>query len=84
MHNNMSWFDGALRIMIAALFGAICGIMNWWVGVLAIIPLVTGLSGWCPLYAALGWSTALKDPDAKENTTTSEKSIGGHSHQKAA
>jgi len=34
---------------------------NWW-GAIGIIPLVTGLIGWCPLYALLRINTcSLKD-----------------------
>lgn len=34
---------------------------NWW-GLIGIIPLLTGLVGWCPPYALLGINTcSLKD-----------------------
>lgn len=82
-HNNLSWLDGILRIMGAAIFGAICGINGWYIGVLAVYPLVTGLGGWCPLYAAMGVSTALPDPDAKDASETGKTDVM-HSHKEAA
>lgn len=58
MHINMSLGDGAIRIIIASIIAAVCGAYGLWIGVLAIVPLITGLSGWCPLYHIMGWSTS--------------------------
>ncbi|MFO0490197.1 MAG: DUF2892 domain-containing protein, partial [Curvibacter sp.] len=41
-------------LVLAAL--AATGTVGWW-GWLGVIPLVTGLIGWCPPYALLGINT---------------------------
>ena len=43
-----------LALVLAAL--AATGTVGWW-GWLGVIPLVTGLIGWCPPYALLGINT---------------------------
>jgi hypothetical protein len=62
MTTNEGIVDRALRVIVGlALIGVALGVFGagytsvWgWIGVL---PLVTGLVGWCPLYAALGITT---------------------------
>ncbi|MFN7711737.1 MAG: DUF2892 domain-containing protein [Curvibacter sp.] len=44
----------AAGLVLAAL--AATGTVGWW-GWLGVIPLVTGLIGWCPPYALLGINT---------------------------
>ena len=57
MAANVGGIDKILRIVVGA------GLIGWaatsgpiwaWVG---IVPLATGLMGWCPLYPLLGMST---------------------------
>ncbi len=65
MQNNVGGIDRALRILIGLLllglmFSDALAITNtvgrWgWVGV---IPLLTGLLGWCPLYLPRGINTS--------------------------
>ena len=60
---NLSTVDRILRIVL----GAVMLALGWsgWIGgvgqialeVFAWVPLVTGLIGWCPFYAILGFST---------------------------
>ena len=58
MKNNVGGVDRILRITVGAvlvLLAALGQIGVWgWIGV---IPLVTGVMGWCPLYTVLGLST---------------------------
>ena len=62
MTTNVGMIDRTLRIVVGlaltavalGLFGPAYQSMWGWIGV---IPLVTGLAGWCPLYAALGTRT---------------------------
>ena len=57
---NVGTFDRAIRLVLGGAllaFGLIGGSSAWW-GWLGIIPLVTGLAGHCPLYDAIGVSTA--------------------------
>lgn len=35
-----------------------------WLGLFGIVPLATGLVGYCPLYAVLGFSTCAMKPSA--------------------
>jgi hypothetical protein len=58
MKTNEHSVDRAARVIVGlvllglTLSGAI-GIWGW----LGVVPLATGLIGWCPLYAVLGLST---------------------------
>ncbi len=58
MKTNVGSIDRILRIAIGiVLIGlAATGTVGWW-GWLGIVPFATGLIGWCPPYAILGWST---------------------------
>lgn len=58
MKSNVGGFDKILRIVAgAALIGATAaGLLPVW-GYIGIVPLVTGLMGWCPIYPILGLST---------------------------
>ncbi len=45
-------------VLIAfALFGP--GTGYDWLGWIGVVPLITGIIGWCPVYRILGWNTAL-------------------------
>jgi cadmium resistance protein CadD (predicted permease) len=59
-HVNVGTMERAIRIIIGVVVFAL-GMMQvppaWW-GWLGIVPLATGLAGYCPLWAALGVSTA--------------------------
>ena len=58
MKSNVGSIDRILRIVLGlVLIGlAATGTVGWW-GWLGIVPLATGLVGWCPPYALLGLST---------------------------
>ena len=58
MKANEGMFDRALRIVagIGVLSLAFVGPQTPW-GYLGIVPLATGLIGWCPLYALLRINT---------------------------
>ena len=57
MEKNVGSADKALRIG-AGLIIIFLGIYfkNWW-GVVGVIPIVTGVIGWCPAYLPFGIST---------------------------
>ena len=63
MKRNVGNVDRAIRIAAGAvLIGlAAAGIVGWW-GWLGIVPLATGLIGWCPPYAMLGIDTCKAVP----------------------
>ncbi len=58
MTSNVGGIDKILRIVAGAgLIGATAaGMLPAW-GYIGIVPLATGLMGWCPLYPLLGLST---------------------------
>jgi hypothetical protein len=63
MHQNEGSIDRAVRVLVGIvllslfLFGP-----HTWLGLIGIIPLFTGLVGFCPLYRALGLSTRTAKP----------------------
>ena len=58
MKKNVGGIDRTLRIVLGlVLIGlAVTGTVGWW-GYLGLLPLLTGLLGWCPLYPLLGINT---------------------------
>jgi glyoxylate carboligase len=58
MTSNVGGIDKILRIVAGAgLIGATAaGLLPAW-GYIGIVPLVTGLMGWCPLYPLIGLNT---------------------------
>jgi hypothetical protein len=62
MKANVGGIDKVLRIVAGlGLIGAtVAGILPVW-GYIGIVPLATGLMGWCPAYPLLGISTCKKE-----------------------
>ena len=58
MTQNVGGMDRVLRILIGlVLLGlAATGTVGWW-GWIGVVPLATGLLGWCPPYQLLGFNT---------------------------
>ena len=58
MKANVGGIDRVLRIIVglALIVLAATGTVGWW-GWLGIVPLLTGVVGWCPPYALLGFNT---------------------------
>lgn len=58
MKSNVGGLDRAARITagVALLALTATGVIGAW-GWLGIVPLATGLSGWCPAYLPFGLST---------------------------
>jgi len=58
MKTNVGGIDKVLRILggAALIGGTVAGILPVW-GYIGIVPLVTGIIGWCPLYPILGMNT---------------------------
>jgi hypothetical protein len=58
MIRNESNSDSLTRVAfgLALLSLFFIGPKSAW-GLLGVIPLITGLIGWCPVYHLLGWST---------------------------
>jgi hypothetical protein len=58
MNKNEGGLDRGLRILagLALIGAAVTGTVGAW-GYVGVVPLVTGLMGWCPLYTLLGVNT---------------------------
>lgn len=58
MKSNVGGIDRILRIVVGlVLIGlTLTGTIGVW-GWLGVVPLLTGVIGWCPPYALLGFST---------------------------
>lgn len=54
MKHNVGGIDRALRIIVGlAVIGWGVYAQNWW-GAIGLIPLLTGVIGWCPAYLPFG------------------------------
>jgi hypothetical protein len=60
MKTNEGTVDRIVRIILGlVIIGIGVYYQSWW-GAIGLIPLLTGLIGWCGLYAVLGMSTKSK------------------------
>jgi hypothetical protein len=58
MYQNEGSIDRVVRVLFGSLLLSLVFIgPHTWLGLLGLIPLLTGLVGFCPLYRALGLST---------------------------
>ncbi len=57
MKKNMSQTDRYIRMALGAIILALGVILGSWWGLIGLIPLITGILGFCPLYMIIGWST---------------------------
>lgn len=62
MTKNVGGIDRILRIIVglALIALAATGTVGLW-GYIGVVPLVTGLIGWCPMYLPLGIKTCKAD-----------------------
>lgn len=61
MNKNLGTIDRAIRLIVGLAI-IVFGIMNSsWLGAIGLIPLLTALIGWCPLYCPLKINTCGKD-----------------------
>ncbi|MBN9461497.1 MAG: DUF2892 domain-containing protein [Burkholderiales bacterium] len=58
MLKNVGGMDRMLRVVVglALIVMAVTGTIGVW-GWIGVVPLVTGLAGWCPAYRLLGMNT---------------------------
>ena len=59
MVTNVGDTDRMFRILLGLLFIGLAFALGgaWWFGLLGIIPVFTGITGWCPSYLSFGIST---------------------------
>lgn len=65
MKANMGSVDRIIRVILGLAILALGLIFHSWWGLVGIIPILTGLVGWCALYAPFGISTC-KTKEHKE------------------
>jgi len=60
MKRDVGTADRSIRVVVGVflLFQAL--VNGYWWGYIGIVPIATGLLGWCPLYSLLGISTVCK------------------------
>lgn len=58
MHQNEGNIDRVVRVLVGSVLLSLVFVgPHTWLGLIGIVPLITGLVGVCPLYGALGVST---------------------------
>jgi len=68
MECKMSDQDRLSRVVAGIILIVFAMITGNFVGWLGIIPLITGIVGWCPLYGPLGINTCASEHDPCEDT----------------
>ena len=67
MNINVGVVDKVVRIVVGVGLLSLILVLEGnvrWLGLIGIVPLATGLIGYCPLYAVLGLSTCPMKPSA--------------------
>ncbi len=79
MQCNIGKTDKTIRIIVGILI-ILWGFFdkNWW-GLIGLIPLLTGIVSWCPVYSLLGIKTCEHKSGSAEDTLPSE--AGNHQDQ---
>ena len=66
MKYNVGGIDRILRILIGlVIIGIGVYFQNWW-GAIGVVPLFTGIVGWCPAYLPFSFSSCPK-PEVKSD-----------------
>ncbi|HPR65385.1 MAG TPA: DUF2892 domain-containing protein [Thermoanaerobaculia bacterium] len=60
MKTNVGGIDRAVRILIGVTILTLGFVLKTWLGLIGLVPLMTGLISWCPAYMPLGLSTRSK------------------------
>ncbi|MDP4266689.1 MAG: DUF2892 domain-containing protein [Bacteroidota bacterium] len=61
MKTNIGAKDKTLRILFGILIVGVGVFYNNWWGLVGLIPIITAVIGWCPLYALLGINSLSKE-----------------------
>jgi hypothetical protein len=57
MKANVGRTERLIRVVVGIVIVGIGVVYESWWGAVGLVPLATGLIGWCPPYALLGFST---------------------------
>ncbi|HKK34640.1 MAG TPA: DUF2892 domain-containing protein [Desulfomicrobiaceae bacterium] len=74
MQSNVGRVERVIRVTLGVLLiGFGVGMNSWW-GWLGLLPLLTGVMGWCPVSSLLGISTSrVKEDEVLPDTSGQEK-----------
>lgn len=61
MNKNIGKVDRIIRIVLGLAIIMFGLVYNSWLGVIGVIPVLTALISWCPLYTPLKINTCSKD-----------------------
>lgn len=61
MIKNVGKADKYFRIILGIIIVILGFIFKSWLGAIGLIPILTGVINWCPLYLLLGISTSKED-----------------------
>lgn len=61
MNKNVGKIDKAFRLVVGLVIIALGVINESWLGIIGLIPLLTAVIGWCPLYIPFKISTCKKE-----------------------
>lgn len=75
MTRNVGQTDRILRIVAGILIIAAGVYSQSWLGLIGIIPLFTGATGWCPLYTPLRISTVGEKPQQQKPYVKSQSRL---------
>jgi len=75
MKTNVGTADRVIRILVGLVFFSLVFILDsnarWW-GLVGLLPLATGLVGWCALYRPFGIDTSRRAPHAASGAPVGE------------
>ena len=60
MNSNVGSIDRVVRVALGFVLLSTVFLVGeglWWWGAIGLVPLLTGLMGWCPIYPLLGLNT---------------------------
>lgn len=61
MKHNVGSYDGAVRALVGfAILGIGHHYHSWW-ALLGLLPILSSVCGWCPLYLPFGFDTSGQD-----------------------
>ncbi|MCU0390433.1 MAG: DUF2892 domain-containing protein [Thermoflexibacter sp.] len=62
MKANVGKTDKMVRVLLALIIGGLGLFFQSWLGLIAFVPLLTGMINWCPLYSIFGINTCAYNP----------------------
>jgi len=63
MKKNVGTIDTIIRIVLGIIILLVGWYFNTWWGLIGILPILTGLFGWCPGYLPFKFSTYKRKPE---------------------